>query len=71
MVREPRKVLAEDLGYAIPDDVEIRVWDSSSELRYWVLPMRPEGTDGMSAEQLEALVTRDSMTGVAPAASPQ
>jgi nitrile hydratase subunit alpha len=71
MVREPRKVLAEDFDYAIPDDVEVRIWDSSSELRYWVLPKRPAGTDGMSEEELAALVTRDSMVGVAPAASPQ
>ena len=69
MVREPRKVLAEDFGYAVPDTVEIRVWDSSSELRYWVLPKRPDGTDGMTVEQLAALVTRDSMIGVAPAGS--
>jgi nitrile hydratase subunit alpha len=64
MVREPRKVLREEFGYDIADSVEVRVWDSSSELRYWVLPQRPEGTDGWSAEQLEALVTRDSMIGV-------
>src|SRR5581483_7177220 len=64
IVREPRRVLAEDFGFPIPDSVEIRVWDSSSELRYWVLPQRPEGTDGLGVEQLEALVTRDSMIGV-------
>jgi nitrile hydratase subunit alpha len=64
MVREPRKVLREEFGYDIADSVEVRVWDSSSELRYWVLPQRPAGTDGWSAEQLEALVTRDSMIGV-------
>ena len=67
MVRAPRQMLAEDFGYEIPDNVEIRVWDSSSELRYWVLPKRPAGTEGMGAEELEALVTRDSMIGVAPA----
>jgi nitrile hydratase subunit alpha len=71
MVREPRKVLREEFGYAVADDVEVRVWDSSSELRYWVLPQRPEGTDGWSAEQLEALVTRDSMIGVGAPRSPQ
>lgn len=70
IVREPRTVLAEDFGFPIPDSVEIRVWDSSSELRYWVLPERPKGTDGLSAEQLAALVTRDSMIGVGPAAPP-
>ncbi|TNM41907.1 nitrile hydratase subunit alpha [Nocardioides albidus] len=66
MVRAPRKVLAEDFGYEIPDTREIRVWDSSSEIRYWVLPQRPAGTDGWSEEQLATLVTRDSMIGVAP-----
>jgi nitrile hydratase len=44
--------------------VEIRVWDSSAELRYWVLPQRPQGTDGMTEKQLARLVTRDSMIGV-------
>jgi nitrile hydratase subunit alpha len=62
-VREPRKLLAE-MGTVIPDDVEIRVWDSSAEARYLVLPMRPAGTDGMSEEQLADVVTRDSMIGV-------
>jgi len=70
IVRDPRGVLAEDFGFTVPDNVEIRVWDSSSELRYWVMPQRPEGTDEMSAEQLQALVTRDSMIGVGPAATP-
>ena len=62
-VREPRKLLAE-MGTVIPADVEIRVWDSSAEARYLVLPMRPEGTADMSQEQLAAIVTRDSMIGV-------
>jgi nitrile hydratase len=62
-VREPRTLLAE-MGTAIPDDVEIRVWDSSSEARYLVLPMRPDGTDEMSEDQLAGIVTRDSMIGV-------
>ncbi|WP_032389305.1 nitrile hydratase subunit alpha [Rhodococcoides fascians] len=66
MVREPRKVLSEDFGYTVPETTEIRVWDSSSEIRYWVLPPRPAGTDGWSQEQLAELVTRDSMIGVAP-----
>jgi nitrile hydratase len=70
IVREPRKVLAEDFGFIVPDTVEIRVWDSSSELRYWVLPKRPEGTEGMGAFDLAALVTRDSMIGVGPIATP-
>ncbi|WP_236796054.1 nitrile hydratase subunit alpha [Amycolatopsis sp. GM8] len=69
IVREPRKVLAEDFGFGVPDDVEIRVWDSSSELRYWVLPERPPGTEGLSEKELEALVTRDSMIGVGAVAS--
>jgi len=64
IVREPRKVLAEDFDFTIPDTVEIRVWDSSSELRYWVLPQRPAGTEGLSEDELAALVTRDSMIGV-------
>lgn len=70
MVREPRTVLREDFGYDVPANVEIRIWDSSSEMRYWVLPKRPEGTDGMSEKDLAALVTRDSMIGVGPARRP-
>ncbi len=49
----------------MPEEVEIRVWDSSADLRYIVLPMRPEGTDGMSEEELADIVTRDCMVGVA------
>ena len=64
MVREPRLLLAE-MGCAVPEDVEIRVWDSSAEVRYLVLPVRPSGTDGLSEEELAGLVTRDSMIGVA------
>jgi nitrile hydratase len=64
MVREPRKLLAE-MGCPVPDDVEIRVWDSSAEIRYLVLPERPAGTDALSEEELTALVTRDAMIGVA------
>lgn len=66
MLREPRKVLAEEFDYRIPDTVEIRVWDSSSEVRYWVLPQRPPGTEGWNEEQLAGLVTRDSLIGVGP-----
>ncbi|WP_064444892.1 nitrile hydratase subunit alpha [Rhodococcus sp. YH3-3] len=66
MIREPRSVLAEEFDYVVPETTEIRVWDSSSEVRYWVLPQRPAGTEGWSEEQLAALVTRDSMIGVAP-----
>jgi nitrile hydratase subunit alpha len=64
-VIDPRGVLKE-LGGAIPDDVEVRVWDSTAELRYLVLPERPAGTDGWSEEQLARIVTRDAMIGVAP-----
>jgi nitrile hydratase len=69
IVKEPRKVLREDFGYELPDSVEVRVWDSSSEMRYWVLPVRPAGTDALSEAELAGLVTRDSMIGVGPAAS--
>lgn len=65
-VREPRSVLAE-FGVSIPDDVEVRVHDSTADLRYIVLPMRPEGTEGWSAEQLAETVSRDSMIGTAVA----
>lgn len=68
ITREPRKVLRESFGFTVPDEVEVRVWDSSSEMRYWVLPQRPAGTEGWSEEQLLALVTRDSMIGVGPVA---
>jgi nitrile hydratase len=70
MVREPRKVLAEDFGLDLPESVEIRIWDSSSELRYWVLPKRPEGTEGLTEADLAALVTRDSMIGVGAVTAP-
>ena len=61
-VKEPRTVLA-DFGVTLPADVTIRVWDSTAETRFIVLPMRPEGTDGWSEDRLAALVTRDSMIG--------
>jgi nitrile hydratase len=63
-VREPRAVMAE-LGTTLADDVEVRVWDSSAEVRYMVLPMRPPGTDDLDEAALAALVTRDHMIGVA------
>jgi nitrile hydratase len=69
VVREPRKVLAE-MGLELPESTAIRVWDSSSEIRYMVVPERPEGTESMTENELEALVSRDSMIGVAPAAQP-
>ena len=62
-VIDPRGVLQE-FGVQIPDDVEVRVWDSTAEIRYLVLPERPMGTEGMSEDALAALVTRDSMIGV-------
>ena len=62
IVAEPRAVLAE-FGLELPDSVEVRVWDSNAEIRYLVLPMRPDGTDGWSEERLADLVTRDSMIG--------
>ncbi|AIQ91401.1 nitrile hydratase subunit alpha [Methylobacterium oryzae CBMB20] len=68
-VREPRAVLAE-FGTVIPDDVEIRVSDSTAMVRFLVLPRRPAGTDGWGEEELTALVTRDTMIGVAPVALP-
>ena len=68
ITREPRKVLHEAFGFTVGEDVEVRVWDSSSEMRYWVLPQRPAGTDGWTEEQLVALVTRESMIGVGPVA---
>ena len=63
VVRDPRGVLAE-FGVTVPDDVDVRVWDSTAEVRYLVIPQRPAGTDGWSEERLAELVTRDSMIGV-------
>ena len=62
-VKEPRRLLAE-FGTIIPDDVEVRVSDSTAMVRYLVLPQRPAGSEDMSEEQLASLVTRDSMIGV-------
>ncbi|WP_025897314.1 nitrile hydratase subunit alpha [Sneathiella glossodoripedis] len=62
-VREPRKVL-EEFGTHIPADVEVRVWDSTAETRYLVIPKPPLGSEGMSEEQLKELISRDSMIGV-------
>lgn len=62
VVIEPRSVLRE-FGVEVADDVEVRVWDSTAELRYLVMPMRPEGTANLSEEQLATLVTRDAMIG--------
>jgi nitrile hydratase subunit alpha len=68
-VIDPRGVLRE-FGLAVSEDVEVRVWDSTAELRYIVLPERPPGTEKMSEDELAALVTRDSMVGVARASLP-
>jgi nitrile hydratase len=68
-VIDPRGVLRE-LGLDLPADVQVRVWDSTAELRYMVVPERPTGTETLSEEQLAALVTRDSMIGVAKASAP-
>ena len=68
-VIEPRSVLHE-FGLDLSDDVEVRVWDSTAEIRYLVLPQRPAGTDALSEEQLAALVTRDSMIGTAVVNAP-
>jgi nitrile hydratase len=68
-VSEPRAVLRE-FGLELDESVEVRVWDSSSELRYLVLPERPLGTEGMSEDELADLVTRDAMIGVAKVKAP-
>jgi nitrile hydratase subunit alpha len=69
-VIDPRGVLRE-FGLALPDGVEVRVWDSTAELRYLVLPERPAGSEHLSEEALAVLVTRDAMVGVAKVALPQ
>ena len=66
VVREPRMVLSE-MGLELPQGVEVRVWDSSAEIRYLVLPERPAGSENLSEADLASLVTRDSMVGVAKA----
>ena len=58
-----------EFGTRLPDDTEIRVWDSTSEMRYLVLPMRPAGTEGWAVEDLQRLVTRNAMIGVEQAAT--
>lgn len=69
IVREPRTVLAE-LGLELAPEVDVRVWDSSSEVRFLVLPERPAGTESLSQEELAALVTRDAMVGIARVSPP-
>jgi nitrile hydratase len=68
-VRDPRGVLA-DFGVALPAETEIRVWDSTSEMRYLVIPLRPDGTEGWSEERLAGLVSRDAMIGTALVRAP-
>jgi nitrile hydratase subunit alpha len=69
-VKDPRGVLV-DFGVELPKDTQIRVWDSTAETRFLVLPMRPAGTEGLSEERLAQLVTRDSMIGTALAKRPE
>jgi nitrile hydratase subunit alpha len=69
-VLDPRGVLAE-FGVSLPEATRIRVWDSTAEIRYLVIPMRPEGTEGMGEEDLAHLVTRDSMIGTGLARRPE
>ena len=69
-VSEPRKVLSE-FGVSLPEGTRVKVWDSTAEMRYLVIPMRPAGTEGWNAEQIEALVTRDSMIGTGLALEPE
>ncbi|WP_146587635.1 nitrile hydratase subunit alpha [Puniceibacterium confluentis] len=70
VVREPRQVLAE-FGLVLPEGQTVRVWDSTAEIRYLVLPQRPAGTDDLTEEALAALVTRDSMIGTGLARAPE
>lgn len=70
-VRDPRGVLA-DFGCTLPDETSIRVWDSTAEIRYLVIPMRPEGTEHLTEDELADLVTRDSMIGTGfPTVAPE
>ncbi|WP_024816450.1 nitrile hydratase subunit alpha [Methylopila sp. 73B] len=70
IIREPRQVLREDFKFDVPPSTELQVWDSNSEIRYWVLPKRPAGSEGLSEAELAKLVTRDSLIGVGPAITP-
>lgn len=70
VVYEPRKVLGE-FGVELPQNIKIKVWDSTAELRYLVIPMRPAGSDGLSESELADLVTRDSMIGTGLALEPE
>jgi nitrile hydratase subunit alpha len=68
-VIDPKGVLA-DFGFKLPEQTKVRIWDSTAETRFLVLPMRPPGSDGLSEEQLAQLVTRDSMVGTGLPKSP-
>ncbi len=70
VVKEPREVLAE-FGVTLPEEVEMRVWDSTAEIRYLVLPQRPAGSDGLDEAELAELVTRNSMIGTGLALTPE
>jgi nitrile hydratase len=69
-VREPRAVLA-DFGVTLPEGQRVRVWDSTAEIRYLVLPMRPERTEGLNTDALAALVSREAMIGTALVEAPE
>ncbi len=69
VVREPRRVLRE-MGLVVPPEVQVRVFDTTAETRYVVLPLRPEGTEDLTEDELAALVTRESMIGVAIVPAP-
>jgi nitrile hydratase len=69
-VREPRLLLREEFGLDVPQSREIRIWDSSAELRYMVLPERPPGTEALDESELTSLITRDALIGVAEVKAP-
>jgi nitrile hydratase len=71
LVADPRRTLREDFDLDLPEDVEVRIWDSSAEIRYFVLPERPANTEHMTEEELASLVSRDAMIGVAKARAPE
>lgn len=71
IVREPRVVLRDEFGFNLPEERELRVWDSSADIRYWVLPQRPAKTDQLSEEELGSFVSRDAMLGLREPAGPK
>ena len=70
-MRDPRRLLTEEFGVRLPSSTRIRVHDSTANLRYMVVPQRPEGTDGWSEDELLPLITRDSMIGAGLPLTPQ